>query len=426
MSSTIEGTMIWAFSVIGVLQLVSGDTCTTNYTYQVQNSNLICGCCLPGFYKEADCQESNKSAKCVACPGGHYSLYRNQATSCQPCTTSCTMRYSELVKNCTAYSDIRCQCVEGFHMTYRSQNEGFCAPHTKCMPGFYVKKLGTPTNNTVCAACPSSTFQDKSNLEPQCKNCSTCSTPSAELAACSSQKDTQCDEKPVSQNDGEGGSSSTEAVVGAVVGVVLLLGVILVVVVVCHRRGHPLPCLREGQGDQSEEDMSFSNKQRPLDHEEVLLTSPPPPSENGHHQYTPVITDPKDSPKKAPSRRQLVEKAWDDLCILLQKELQIKEWRFIIRELYAVIDKKADAVLDELAENHPRDVKEQIYKSLQSFGQKTDLCSFDFQEFINILTNNSHSELADMIEKDHRFSPLFPSDSVEGNMSEFNNVSRTQ
>ena len=56
-------------------------------------------------------------------------------------------------------------------------------------------------------------------------------------------------EKTLSQNDGEGGSSSTEAVVGAVVVVVLLLGVILVVVV-CHRRGHPLPCLREGQGDQ--------------------------------------------------------------------------------------------------------------------------------------------------------------------------------
>ena len=83
-------------------------------------------------------------------------------------------------------------------------------------------------------------------------------------------------------------------------------------------------------------------------------------------------------------------------------------------------------MLDEHAENHPRDVKEQIYKSLQSFGQKTDLCSFDFQEFMNILTNNSHPELADMIEKDPRFSPLFPSDSVEGNMSEFNNVSRTQ
>ena len=56
-------------------------------------------------------------------------------------------------------------------------------------------------------------------------------------------------EKTLSQNDGEGGSSSTEAVVGAVVVVVLLLGVILVVVV-CHRRGHPLPCLREGQENQ--------------------------------------------------------------------------------------------------------------------------------------------------------------------------------
>ena len=83
-------------------------------------------------------------------------------------------------------------------------------------------------------------------------------------------------------------------------------------------------------------------------------------------------------------------------------------------------------MLDEHAENHPRDVKEQIYKSLQSFGQKTDLCSFDFQELMNILINNSHQELAEMIEKDPRFSPLFPSDSVEGNMSEFNNVSRTQ
>ena len=46
--------------------------------------------------------------------------------------------------------------------------------------------------------------------------------------------------------------------------------------------------------------MSFSNKQRPLDHEEVLLR-PVQPLENGHHQYTPVITDPKESPKKGNS-----------------------------------------------------------------------------------------------------------------------------
>ena len=46
--------------------------------------------------------------------------------------------------------------------------------------------------------------------------------------------------------------------------------------------------------------MSFSNKQRPLDHEEVHLTSLQQTG-NGHHQYTPVITDPIDSPKRGNS-----------------------------------------------------------------------------------------------------------------------------
>lgn len=55
--------------------------------------------------------------------------------------------------------------------------------------------VGTATDDTVCVSCPTGTFQDQNNLELQCKNCSTCSTPSAETQACTAQTDTKCGSK---------------------------------------------------------------------------------------------------------------------------------------------------------------------------------------------------------------------------------------
>lgn len=55
--------------------------------------------------------------------------------------------------------------------------------------------VGTATDDTVCVSCPTGTFQDQNNLELQCKNCSTCSTPSAETQACTAQTDTECGSK---------------------------------------------------------------------------------------------------------------------------------------------------------------------------------------------------------------------------------------
>lgn len=92
--------------------------------------------------QEADCQETNKSAKCKACSDGEFSLYHNQATRCHPCTISCTDRNSQLVENCTTRSDSHCQCNDGYYMKYRSAVESYCDLHSKCLPGFYVQKLG--------------------------------------------------------------------------------------------------------------------------------------------------------------------------------------------------------------------------------------------------------------------------------------------
>lgn len=82
-----------------------------------------------------------------------------------------------------------------------------------------------------------------------------------------------------------------------------------------------------------------------------------------------------------------------------------------LSHITGTVDKSADRVLEEHEANHPRNVKEQIYCCLQSFSQQTDICSYDFQKLRAILCDHDHNELAEKIQKDDRFSPLFPGNS---------------
>ncbi|XP_061188576.1 tumor necrosis factor receptor superfamily member 3-like [Saccostrea echinata] len=430
-----QGTiMVWYFYaatvVLPLIQAVE-DTCRTNYTYRVENTNLVCGCCAPGFYKEADCQESDKSAECKACPSGQFSLFSNQATSCQPCSTSCPRRNSEIVSNCTTLSDIGCECREGFYMKYRSPTEGLCVLHSKCQPGFYVQKLGTSTEDTDCMPCPEGMFQDRENLDPQCKNCSRCSDPSKETQGCSRQSDTQCNDKPTSQFENEKETTPPEVVGGAIAGVLVVVVLVALVVLICYRKGQRPPCLKVARTERCEEgemqDINTSNGHTSADPEEHMGISRLP--ENGQHLYSLIKPNTVDSPKrdkKPVSRRVLVERSWGDLCLLLQKELPIGDWKFVIRELFATVGKSADRVLEEHEANHPRNVREQIYCCLQSFSQQTDLCSFDLQKLSNILCNHEHIELAEKIQDDNRFNPLFPNRLPDNSCAEFGDVARTQ
>ncbi|XP_056008842.1 tumor necrosis factor receptor superfamily member 1B-like isoform X2 [Ostrea edulis] len=380
------------------------DTCSTDFKYHV-NSTIECGCCLPGFYKETDCTQSGNSAKCMACPLGYFSLYHNQATRCQPCSLSCTLKNSEIVDNCTSLSDIKCKCRVGFYMSYRTPSEAICEPHSKCQPGFHVQKLGTSTEDTTCKACLKGTFQNRENLESTCKNCSTCSDPSGERMACSSLSDTQCNDEPTSLDKQNEVTTPPAVIAGAVVGVIAVAAVVMVVTVLCHRRGHHIPCLKVTQEERSPNGHTHVEQGQ---HQEGVRSS-----ENGHHDYALIVPNTEDSPKrdKPVSRRALIEKSWADLSLLLQKDLPISDWKFVIRELYGTVDKSADRVLEEHEANHPRNVKEQIYCCLQSFSQQTDICSYDFQKLRAILCDHDHNELAEKIQKDDRFSPLFPGNS---------------
>ncbi|XP_062611136.1 tumor necrosis factor receptor superfamily member 5-like [Saccostrea cucullata] len=426
------GVMGWYLYVVTVavplIQAVE-DTCQTNYTYHVVNTNLLCGCCAPGFYKEEDCQESSKSARCKACPSSHFSLYPNQATSCQPCSTSCPRRNSEIVSNCTTLSDIQCQCREGFYLKLRSPTEGLCVLYSKCQPGFYVQKLGTSTEDTDCMSCPEGTYQDSENLDTQCKNCSRCPDPSTETQWCTSQSDTQCNDKPTFQSEREKETTPPGVIGGAIVGVLVALVLMVVVVLICHRKSHCLPCLKitgtERCNEGEMQDMGTTNGHTSVDPgEQKGVTTL---AVNG--QYSLITPNTMDSPqrdKKPVSRRVLVERGWGDLCLLLQKELPIADWKFVIRELFATVGKSADRVLEEHEANHPRNVREQIYCCLQSFSQQTDLCSFDLQRLSDILCHHDHIELAEKIQDDNRFSPLFPNRLSDSSCTDFGSVTRTQ
>lgn len=412
----------WYLYVVGSLVVSVEGTCETDYTYRVDNTNLICGCCAPGFFKEADCQETNKSAKCKACSDGEFSLYHNQATRCHPCTISCTDRNSQLVENCTTRSDSHCQCNDGYYMKYRSAVESYCDLHSKCLPGFYVQKLGTATDDTLCVSCPTGTFQDQNNLELQCKNCSTCSTPSAETQACTAQTDTECGNKLTPQSEREKDTSDPGVIVGIVAGVLVVVVVaIIVTVVMCRRRG----CIPQSQERRHEED----------ELQDVTVANGQLISDQGNQQgftngqtYTLIVPNVEDTPVKesSTSRRELVERGWMDLSLFLQKNLPIRDWKFIIRELFLSVGKTADHVIEEHEANHQRNVREQIYCCLITFSQRTDMCSFDLQKLVDILSNHEHTELATSIQNDERFTVLFPNMSSENSDTEFSDVPRNQ
>lgn len=412
----------WCLYVVGSLIVSVEGTCESDYKYRVDNTNLTCNCCAPGFYKEADCTETNKSAQCNACSNNKFSLYHNQAESCQSCTTSCSVEYSELVQNCTTLSDNYCQCKDGYYMKYRSPGESYiCFLHSKCLPGFHVNKSGTATDDTVCESCPSGTFQDQEN-QHQCKNCTTCSPPSAETQACSRQTDTVCGDEPTSQGEREKDTADPGVIVGIVAGVVVgMVVAIIVTVVMCRRRG----CLPQSQEKRHEED----------ELQDVTVANGQPISDQGNQQgltngqmYTLIVPNVEDSPKRerSASRRELVDRGWMDLCLFLQKNLTICDWKFIIRELFLSVEKSADRVIEEHEANHHRNVREQIYCCLITFSQCTDMCSFDLQKLVDILSNHEHTELASSIQNDERFTVLFPNKSSENSDAEFSDVPRNQ
>lgn len=185
------------------------------------------------------------------------------------------------------------------------------------------------------------------------------------------------------------------------------------------------------------------------------------------------------------SQRELVERGWMDLSLFLQKNLPIRDWKFIIRELFCKyihvlavwcvmiflwfqcvdapdkytrvlvsytlkivfefckymdishhkwcdfliivsVGKTADHVIEEHEANHQRNVREQIYCCLITFSQRTDMCSFDLQKLVDILSNHEHTELATSIQNDERFTVLFPNMSSENSDTEFSDVSRNQ
>lgn len=90
------------------------------------------------------------------------------------------------------------------------------------------------------------------------------------------------------------------------------------------------------------------------------------------------------------------------------------------------VGKTADHVIEEHEANHQRNVREQIYCCLITFSQRTDMCSFDLQKLVDILSNHEHTELATSIQNDERFTVLFPNMSSENRDTEFSDVPRNQ
>ncbi|XP_069771494.1 tumor necrosis factor receptor superfamily member 11B-like [Narcine bancroftii] len=153
---------------------VSHNKLKTSLTHHYQHWDeelsqfYICEQCPPGTYRKAHCNAS-KGTECAPCPDSHYTAYWNSLDECQYCNVFC--KEHQYVKHeCNSTHNRVCECDEGRYFEFE-----FCLKHSKCPPGYGVRKLGTPYTNTECMQCPKGYFSiNKSAIQP-CQKQTNCS-----------------------------------------------------------------------------------------------------------------------------------------------------------------------------------------------------------------------------------------------------------
>ncbi|KAK3581374.1 hypothetical protein CHS0354_016220 [Potamilus streckersoni] len=195
-----------------------------------------CFLCPPGYYKYSDCNENGKPAGCMPCPDGKFQITCNQATTCASCSSHCRWFNSVIKENCTATSDLVCECKPGYFLINQGGGNGVCNRHGQCPPGQGVSRPGTATVDVQCEPCVSGdNYSNITSGTQQCRKCSTCLT--SVTSPCTPYQNTNCSSVTTTIADGLSQTSPSVIIAVCVLAVaVIVLGVGLLIYIFLKRR----------------------------------------------------------------------------------------------------------------------------------------------------------------------------------------------
>ncbi|XP_075831049.1 tumor necrosis factor receptor superfamily member 23-like [Microtus pennsylvanicus] len=143
-----------------LLILLPGSVCSEPLSRQNENhfdcgsdeylsGGLCCKLCSPGEFAQQPCTVPHTRGKCKRCDSGMFTEAGNGLDSCRPCS-NCD-KNEEMVADCSATSDRKCQCRIG-HFYADPQSPEFCLPCSKCPQGVPVRQECNSIANTVCSS----------------------------------------------------------------------------------------------------------------------------------------------------------------------------------------------------------------------------------------------------------------------------------
>ncbi|XP_075938513.1 tumor necrosis factor receptor superfamily member 11B-like [Anarhichas minor] len=173
--------MMWASLVLLVLLSmraarvdgVAGPLLTFRDTDPITGNSVECDRCAPGTYLRSSCTATHRS-ECAPCPSGSFTALWNYISKCLRCGVC---GHNQVVKTpCSAYSDCRCECKQGYYTKY-----DMCLRHRECPSGHEVLTRGTADDNTVCQSCPNDTYSDTVSAHQNCTLHKSCDALGMEL-----------------------------------------------------------------------------------------------------------------------------------------------------------------------------------------------------------------------------------------------------
>ncbi|KAJ8273824.1 hypothetical protein GJAV_G00105910 [Gymnothorax javanicus] len=200
--------------------------------YEINSQN--CQMCPAGKHVNKHCTENEKT-ECVPCAPETYIDDLNCLPECLPCQVCDKERGLKTYSNCTATSNTVCEPLDHHYCTERDKwGCRQAQKHTICLPGQFIQRNGTTSNDTECADCPDKSFSNTSSAtgcEPH-KDCQ--SVGHVEIKAGTNTSDTQCRSWSCSDSP----ACIFGAVVAAAVGVLVVVGVGYLANM-CHHSGCP-------------------------------------------------------------------------------------------------------------------------------------------------------------------------------------------
>uniref|UniRef100_A0A8C6U9T2 TNFR-Cys domain-containing protein n=1 Tax=Neogobius melanostomus TaxID=47308 RepID=A0A8C6U9T2_9GOBI len=147
----------FALPVVQILLHVGVILCACHRA-EYQIGQECCPMCPAGTRVNKHCTEF-RTTSCFPCDEGRYMDNPTGMTQC----FSCRICGAELkVKTkCSSISNAVCEAQEGHFC--EQQSEGSCVSarkHSKCEPGEFIQKPGSPSADTVCLPCAEGTFSN--------------------------------------------------------------------------------------------------------------------------------------------------------------------------------------------------------------------------------------------------------------------------